>query len=207
MSDSASYSSDVAFTPTVKAIQRAKGSRAAYARMEQGGAWATSITPDLVPFIQSRTSAFLATVNAAGHPYIQHRGGPAGFLHVRDDTTIAFADFAGNRQYVTQGNLLDNAQAHLFLIDYAHQQRVKIWGTAAVIQGDAALEAELMPPGYKARTEQVILFKVATWCGNCPSHIPRQFGSADVAAALAEKDQQIADLQAELSRYKQRLDT
>jgi uncharacterized protein len=121
MSDSDLHSSDVAFTPTVKTIQRTKGSRDAYARMEEGGAWATSITADLVPFIQTRNSVFLATVNAAGHPYIQHLSGPAGFLHVRDDTTIAFVDFAGNRQYITQGNLLDNPHAHLFLIDYAHR--------------------------------------------------------------------------------------
>jgi len=122
------FSSDVAFTSTVKALQTRKGSRTAYERMEEKGGWRTQITPDLKTFIEEQVSVFLATVNAEGQPYIQHRGGPAGFLRVLDDCTIAFVDFAGNRQYITQGNLSDNAKAHLFLIDYAHRKRVKIWG-------------------------------------------------------------------------------
>src|SRR5262249_13578930 len=108
------YSSDVAFTPTVKAIQARRGSRQGYASMERRGGWRTTITPDLAAFIGEQVSVFLATVNAAGQPYIQHRGGPAGFLRVLDERTIAFADFAGNRQYITSGNLADNAKAHLF---------------------------------------------------------------------------------------------
>jgi predicted pyridoxine 5'-phosphate oxidase superfamily flavin-nucleotide-binding protein len=112
------YSSDVAFTPSVKALQARKGSRRGYERMEERGAWQSRVTPDLAHFIAAQTSVFLATVNAEGQPYIQHRGGPAGFLRVLDDKTIGFVDFAGNRQYVTQGNLLDNPKAHLFLIDY-----------------------------------------------------------------------------------------
>src|SRR5215471_9195985 len=114
------YSSDVAFTPTVKAVQARKGSREAYGHVEQKGGWRTRITPDLAEFIAAQTSVFLATANAEGQPYIQHRGGPPGFLHVLDDKTIGFADFAGNRQYITQGNLADNPKAYLFLIDYAH---------------------------------------------------------------------------------------
>ncbi len=145
---------------------------------------------------------FLATANVEGQPYIQHRGGPAGFLHVLDEHTIAFADFAGNRQYITLGNLTDNAKAHLFLIDYAHRQRVKIWGTARAVEGDDALIAQLMPEGYKARPERVILFTVATWNANCPQHIPQRFEAADVAAALNERDQKIAALEAEVARLK-----
>jgi uncharacterized protein len=194
------YSSDVAFTPTVKMLQARKGSRQRYAQIEQAGSWETHITPDLAVFIAAQTSVFLATVNAQGQPYIQHRGGPPGFLRVLDDKTIAFVDFAGNRQYITQGNLADNPRAYLFLIDYAHRRRVKIWGEARVVEGAAALIAKLAPEGYKARPEQVILFTVSAWDTNCPQHIPQRFEAADVAAALAERDARIAALEAEVHR-------
>jgi predicted pyridoxine 5'-phosphate oxidase superfamily flavin-nucleotide-binding protein len=141
------YASDVAFTPSVKAVQSRKGSRRAYEHMEQGGSWETRITPDLARFIAAQTSVFLASANAEGQPYIQHRGGPPGFLRVIDEETIAFVDFAGNRQYITQGNLADNPRAYLFLIDYAHRRRVKIWGEARVVEGDVELTAKLMPEG------------------------------------------------------------
>jgi uncharacterized protein len=196
------YSSDVAFTPSVKSVQTRKGSRDAYARVEERGGWETHITPDLAQFIAAQTSVFLATVNAEGQPYIQHRGGPSGFLHVLDDKTIAFADFAGNRQYITQGNLADNPKVHLFLIDYAHRQRVKIWGEARVVEGDAKLTARLMPEGYRARPEQVILLTVSAWNANCPQHIPQRFEAADVAKAFAERDQRITALEAEIERLR-----
>lgn len=189
------FSSDVAFTPTVKAIQDRKGSRRGYARMEIGGSWQTDLTTEIAAFIESRTSAFLATANAAGQPYIQHRGGPAGFLKVLDRQTIGFADFAGNRQYITQGNLEENPKAHLFLMDYAYRQRVKIWGEARVIEGDAQLAERLFPDGYKARVEQVILFTVTAWDVNCPQHIPQLIDAATVNALLAEKDRKIAELE------------
>ena len=203
MNPAHTYSSDVAFTPSVKALQSRKGSRDAYARAEERGGWQTRITPDLAAFIAAQTSVFLATVNAEGQPYIQHRGGPAGFLRVLDDKTIAFADFAGNRQYITQGNLADNPKAHLFLIDYAHRRRVKIWGEARVVEGDAALTAELMPKSYKARPEQVMLFTVSAWDANCPQHIPQRFEADDVAAALAQRDRQIEALQAEIEKLRE----
>jgi predicted pyridoxine 5'-phosphate oxidase superfamily flavin-nucleotide-binding protein len=195
-----SHPSDVAFTSSVKSVQERKGSRLAYARMEQRGGWQSRITSDLAQFIEAQTSVFLATANADGQPYIQHRGGPPGFLHVLDDNTIAFADFAGNRQYITQGNLGDNPKVHLFLIDYAHRQRVKIWGEARVVEGDSALIAKLMPEGYRARPEQVILLVVTAWDANCPQHIPQRFEAADVAAALAERDRRIETLEAEIKR-------
>jgi uncharacterized protein len=195
-----SHPSDVAFTPSVKAVQVRKGSRPAYARMEQRGGWQSRITPDLAQFIAAQTSVFLATANADGQPYIQHRGGPPGFLRVVDEKTIAFADFAGNRQYITQGNLTDNPKVHLFLIDYAHRKRVKIWGEARVVEGDSALIAKLMPEGYRARPEQVILLTVTAWDANCPQHIPQRFEAADVAAALAERDRRIEALEAEVKR-------
>jgi predicted pyridoxine 5'-phosphate oxidase superfamily flavin-nucleotide-binding protein len=196
------YSSDVAFTPSVKAVQSRKGSRASYGRMEKKGSWQTRITPDLAHFIKAQTSIFLATVNAEGQPYIQHRGGPAGFLRVLDDTTIAFVDFSGNRQYITQGNLADSPKAHLFLIDYAHRSRVKIWGEARVVEGDTALTAKLLPDGYKARPEHVILFTVSAWDANCSQHIPQRLEAANVAAALAERDKRIEALEIEIKRLR-----
>ena len=196
------YSSDVAFTPSVKSVQSRKGSREAYARVEERGGWETRITPELAQFIAAQTSVFLATVSAEGQPYIQHRGGPPGFLHVLDDRTIAFADFAGNRQYITQGNLADNPKAHLFLIDYAHRQRVKIWGEARVVEGDAELIAQLMPEGYRARPEQAIVLTVSAWNANCPQHIPQRFEAADVAKALTEREERIAALEAKIERLR-----
>ena len=196
------YSSDIAFTPTIKAIQTRKGSRAGYARMEEGGSWQTTITPELAEFIAAQTSIFFSTASADGQPYIQHRGGPAGFLHVLDDKTIGFADFIGNRQFISQGNLSENPKAFLFLIDYAHRRRIKIWGEAKVVEGDAALTGALMPENYKARPEQVILFTVSAWDMNCPQHIPQRFEAAYVAAALAERDKKIAELEAELVRLR-----
>jgi predicted pyridoxine 5'-phosphate oxidase superfamily flavin-nucleotide-binding protein len=193
-------SSDVAFTPSVKSVQVRKGSRGGYSKMEERGSWQTVITPDLAAFIEAQTSIFFATANLEGQPYIQHRGGPPGFLKVLDETTIGFADFAGNRQYITLGNLTDNPKAYLFLIDYAHRRRIKIWGEARVVEGDEALLQRLMPQDYKARPEQVILFTVAAWDSNCPQHIPQRFDADDVAAALMKRDERIRALEAEVEQ-------
>ncbi len=200
MADTTVYASDVAFTDTVKAIQARKGSRPAYARMETGGSWERSITADLKAEIEAQTSVFLATANSGGQPYIQHRGGPAGFLQVLDEQTIGFADFAGNRQYITQGNLEENPKAQLFLIDYAHRRRIKVWGSARVVEGDETLQHRLMPTGYRARPEQVVLFTVGAWDVNCPQHIPQRFEAADVRAAIESRDQRIAALEDEVKR-------
>lgn len=194
--------SDVAFTPAVKAIQSRKGSRSAYARMESQGGWATAITPDLAAFIAAQTSVFLATANAQGQPYIQHRGGPPGFLRVLDEHTLGFADFNGNRQFISSGNLAENPKAHLFLIDYTMRQRIKLWGTARVIEDDPDLIERLMPPDYKAKGEQAILFSVAAWDANCPQHIPQRLEAGDVAQALQSRDHRIAELEAEIRRLK-----
>ncbi|MBK5199269.1 MAG: pyridoxamine 5'-phosphate oxidase family protein [Methyloceanibacter sp.] len=202
MDETSAYSSDVAFTPSVKAVQARKGSRRGYASMEQRGSWETSITPELARFIEGQISVFLGTASKDGQPYIQHRGGPPGFLKVLDASTIGFADFSGNRQYISQGNLSDNPQAVLFLIDYSLKQRVKIWGTARIVEGDPELIARLMPEGYKARPEQVILFTVTAWDANCPQHIPLRFEAAQVAAMLAEREQRIKALEAELEQLR-----
>lgn len=192
------YASDVAFTPAVKAIQARKGSREAYARAEQRG-WRTEVDENLAAFLADANSFYFASASADGQPYIQHRGGPKGFLKVLDKQTLAFADYAGNRQYLTQGNLSENPKAYIFVMDYAHRRRVKIWGEARVVEDDDALTDALMPKGYRARPEQVIVFKMGAWDTNCPQHIPQKFDAADVAAALAARDQRIAELEAEVA--------
>jgi predicted pyridoxine 5'-phosphate oxidase superfamily flavin-nucleotide-binding protein len=193
------YPSDIAFTPAVKAIQARKGSREGYARVEQGAGWRTEVDEDLAAFLGNVDSFYLATATADGQPYIQHRGGPKGFLKILDRKTLAFADYRGNRQYITQGNLGENPKAYIFAMDYAHRRRVKLWGEARVVDDDPALLTSLMPAGYKARGEQVILFKIAAWDTNCPQHIPQKFDAADVAAALAARDARIAELEAQLA--------
>ena len=196
------YPSDIAFTDSVKAQQIRMGSRRAYSHMEQGTGWQTRITPELEEFIAARNSMYLATANAAGQPYIQHRGGPPGFLRVLDDQTIGFADFAGNKQYITLGNIQENTKAHVFLMDYAHRRRIKIWGELSAVEGDAALNARLKPDGYKARVERVMLIKVTAWDVNCPQHIPQKIDADDVSKALATRDARIAELEAELEKLR-----
>ena len=207
MSDIHSYSSDVAFSPAVKAIQTRKGSRDAYAHVEERGGWRTEVDENLEAFLAETDSLFFATASADGQPYIQHRGGPEGFVKVLDKNTLAFVDYGGNRQYITQGNLSENPKANIFVMDYAHRRRVKIWGEARVVDDDPALVKSLMPQGYKARPEQVILFKISAWDTNCPQHIPQKFDAADVAAALASRDARIAELEAELAALKSEAST
>ncbi|SEH50372.1 pyridoxamine 5'-phosphate oxidase family protein [Tardiphaga sp. OK245] len=202
MSDIHTYSSDIAFTPTVKAIQTRKGSRSGYAHVEENGGWRTEIDDNLAAFLAEANSFFLATASADGQPYMQHRGGPKGFVKILDKQTLAFADYSGNRQYITQGNLAENPKANIFIMDYAHRRRVKLWGTARVVEDDPALLASLMPQGYRAKPEQVILFTIAAWDTNCPQHIPQKFDAADVAAVLAARDARIAELEAELATLK-----
>jgi predicted pyridoxine 5'-phosphate oxidase superfamily flavin-nucleotide-binding protein len=202
MSDTHGYSSDVAFTPAVKAIQTKKGSREGYAQVERNGGWRTGIDDRLAGFLANTNSFYMATATADGQPYIQHRGGPKGFVKVLDNHTIAFADYAGNRQYLTQGNLSENNKAHIFIMDYAHRRRVKLWGEARIIDDDPALLDSLMPKGYRARPEQVILFRIAAWDTNCPQHIPQKFDAADVAQAMSESAAKIAALEAEIARLK-----
>ncbi len=202
MSDTRIYSSDVAFTPAVKAVQTKKGSREGYAEVERNGGWRSEIDERLASFLAETNSFYLATATADGQPYIQHRGGPRGFVKVLDKNTIAFADYAGNRQYLTQGNLSENKKAHIFIMDYAHRRRVKIWGEARIVDDDPALMEQLMPKRYRARGEQVILFRIAAWDTNCPQHIPQKFDAADVAQAMSEAAAKIAALEAEVAKLK-----
>jgi predicted pyridoxine 5'-phosphate oxidase superfamily flavin-nucleotide-binding protein len=199
--DAQAYASDVAFSPSVKAVQTRKGSRASYHKQEERG-WRSTITPDLAGFIAAQTSFLLATASADGQPYIQHRGGPAGFLKVIDEKTLAFADFSGNRQFITQGNLAENARAYIFIIDYLNRRRIKLWGTARVVEDDPELLQKLMPENYEARPEQVIVFTLTVWDSNCPQHIPQKIDVADVVQVVAERDKRIMDLEAEVARLR-----
>ena len=192
-------SSDIAFTDRVKAIQTERGSRAGYARQEQKGGWPTTVTADLAATLAETRSFYLATATPEGQPYIQHRGGPKGFLKVIDEKTLGFADFTGNRQYLTTGNLADNPRAFLFLMDYVNRRRVKIWGTARVVD-DKETIARLFPDGYEARPEQAIVFTIAAWSRNCPQHIPQMFPAAEVMAAVDALTARIKTLEAELAQ-------
>ena len=175
------FSSDIAFTPAVKAIQTQKGSRKTYSRMELGGGWETTVTPELSEFLATLDMFYLGTANAEGQPYIQYRGGSPGFLKVIDSHTLGFADFGGNRQCITLGNLSENPKAFIFLMDYANQQRVKLWGTAKVVENDAELLKVLGDPAYPGKVERAILFSIDAWDMNCSQHIHQRFSKRQIA--------------------------
>lgn len=200
------YSSDIAFSDSVKAIQKRKGSRDVYALMEKNGSWETEITPDIEAYIATQRSFFLATANANGQPYIQHRGGPPGFLKVLNKNTLAFADYKGNKQFISQGNLIENNKAFIFLIDYTNQSRVKLWGTAEIIENDPDFLEELMPDHdeYKAIPEQVLKFTLEAFDRNCPQHIPQRFEADDVVHVLREKDARIKELEEKIRQLEVR---
>jgi predicted pyridoxine 5'-phosphate oxidase superfamily flavin-nucleotide-binding protein len=190
------YPSDIAFTPAVKAVQTAKGSRASYARVERRG-WETRVTPDLAEFLAGPDMFYLGTASVEGQPYIQYRGGSPGFLKVLDDRTLAFADFGGNRQYITFGNLSENPRAFLFLMDYANQQRVKLWGTARVVEDDAELLDRLRDPDYPGQVERAIVFTIEAWDINCPQHIHKRFSVREVQPVIERLQRRISELEAQ----------
>jgi predicted pyridoxine 5'-phosphate oxidase superfamily flavin-nucleotide-binding protein len=196
------YVSDIAFTPAVKAAQERLGSRAGYARMEEKGGWRDTVTNDLAAFLAERDSLYFATASAEGQPYIQHRGGPKGFLKVLDEKRLAFADFKGNRQYITLGNLSENPRAYIFLMDYANRRRIKIWGRAEVVEADPWLVEKLSDPQYSGVPERAVVFHVEAWDSNCPQHIVRRYTEDDVAAAFAKQQARIEELEAEVARLK-----
>lgn len=197
------FSSDIAFTPAVKRIQERLGSRKKFLRMEQMGGWRTVVTEDLATFIAERDSFYLATATADGQPYIQHRGGPKGFLKVVDERTLAIADFKGNQQYLSLGNLSENDKAFIFLMDYAHQRRVKLWGRARFVEDDADLLAKLADESYQGIPQRVLLFSLEAWDINCPQHITPRFTEDDIAVAVARMQapqrQRITELEAEIA--------
>lgn len=191
---------EIAFTPEVQAAQTDRGSRETYERYIANGPDNDSITPQLAKFIASLEGFYLGTVGSNGYPYIQFRGGPPGFLRVLDEKTLGFADFAGNVQYITVGNLSSNAKAFLFLMDYRHRKRVKIWGQAEFIEGDSPWISQLQMPGYPAKIERVILFHVEAHSENCPQHIPIRYSEDEVESLLAPLRDRIAELEQQLGQ-------
>lgn len=201
------FVSDIAFTPAVKVLQKNKGSRASYARMEHGEGWQATVTPELAGFVAGLDMFYLGTANAEGQPYIQYRGGSRGFLKVLDEHTLGFADFGGNQQYITLGNLSENSKAFLFLMDYANRQRIKLWGTARVVEDDPTLLAQLRDPKYPGKVERAILFAVEAWDSNCPQHIHPRYSRQQIEPVLEELQQRITALEAEIERLKSKPST
>ncbi len=190
--------SEIAFTTKVKAAQEKRGSRTSYAKMEERGdpgPWRDTVTPELAEFIAERDALYLGTAGADGQPYIQYRGGPKGFLKVLDEHTLALADFAGNAQYISLGNLSENNKAFLFLMDYPNRHRIKIWGTAKFVEDDPELLQRVVDAEYKARPERVLCFTVKAWSPNCPQHIKQRFTVDEMAPKIEKLQQCIADLE------------
>ena len=192
---------DIVFTPAARREQEMRGSATGYARKIASG-FPDRVTPDLAGFVGELDTAFLATVSAEGAPYIQHRGGPKGFIKVLDDKTVGFADFAGNKQYITISNLAGNDRAYLFLLDFANRQRIKLWGRARVVENDPALMERLVDPGYRARPERAILFTIEAWDMNCSQHITERYTQSEVAMAVTAMRERIAELEAENARLR-----
>jgi uncharacterized protein len=199
------FISDVAFTPSVKTEQEKHGSRSGYQKMVEKKDWRDTISDDLKSFISERDSFYLATSSKDGQPYIQHRGGPKGFLHMLDEHTLAFADYSGNKQYITVGNLAENDRAHIFLMDYANRRRIKIWGTARVVEDDAELLARLMPLGYKARPERAFVFTITAWDVNCPQHILPRYDEDMVRQVTEKLTARVTALETENAQLKEQI--
>ncbi|WP_299461707.1 pyridoxamine 5'-phosphate oxidase family protein [uncultured Gimesia sp.] len=195
------YPSDIAFTPSVKAVQTRKGSRSLYAKVEQGYGWQTEVTAELKAFLAELDMFYLGTANRAGQPYIQYRGGSPGFLKVVDEKTLGFADFGGNQQYITLGNLAENPQAFLFLMDYVHSRRIKIWGTAWVEENDQELIQRLHDPAYPARAERAILLSIEAWDMNCPQHIHKRYPANEVLPLIKSLQEENRLLKEQMARF------
>jgi len=170
--DTAVQPDEVMFSPAVRTEQACRGSREAYARRAAAGRFARELSAEVMAFIAARDSAYLATASADGQPYVQHRGGPPGFLQILNNHTLAFLDYPGNRQFISVGHLAENERAFLFLMDYASARRLKLWGRAQV-SNDPELIASLVPPAGTRRVEHAIVFTVLAWDWNCSQHIPR----------------------------------
>ncbi|KAF3883783.1 MULTISPECIES: pyridoxamine 5'-phosphate oxidase family protein [Nostocales] len=190
---------EIAFTPEVQAAQTQRGSRQSYEKYIANGPANDTITSKVEEFIAQLNGFYLGTVGSNGYPYIQFRGGPPGFLKVLDEKTLGFADFSGNVQYITVGNLSGNDKAFLFLMDYRHRRRIKIWGRAQYVEGDSQWTEKLQIPGYPAKVERSILFHVEAISENCPQHIPIRYSETEVEAMMAPLQARIAELEQQLS--------
>ena len=197
--------SDIVLPAAARLAQAERGSARVYEKKIAAG-YPDRVTPDLAGFIAELDTAFLATVSAEGAPYIQHRGGPKGFIKALDDKTLGFADFAGNKQYITISNLAGNDRAYLFLLDFANRQRIKLWGRARVVENDEALIEKLFDHGYMARPERVILFAIEAWDVNCSQHITARMTVDEVEGLLGTVQERIAALQAENARLRAALE-
>ena len=189
--------SDIAFTPAVKAAQQRRGSRENYQRMEQRGGWQHEVTPELAVFISERDSFYLGTASADGQPYIQHRGGPKGFLKVINERTLGFSDFGGNAQYISVGNLDENNKAFIFLMDYPNRRRIKIWGTAEIVEGDSALVRQLTDDGYRGTPQRAVLLHIEAWDVNCPQHIVPRWTEDEFAPVIETLKARVRELERE----------
>jgi predicted pyridoxine 5'-phosphate oxidase superfamily flavin-nucleotide-binding protein len=197
---------DIARTPSVKAAQAANGSGEHWDHFK-GHREFDGFTAAEIEFIAARDSFYLASVSETGWPYVQHRGGPMGFLHVLDNKTLAFADFRGNRQYITLGNVNANNRVALFLMDYPNRRRLKIYARieAKDLAADPALAEKLMSPGYKARPERAFVLHLQAFDWNCPQHITPRFTEAEIDEALVPVRARIAQLEAENKMLRDKL--
>jgi predicted pyridoxine 5'-phosphate oxidase superfamily flavin-nucleotide-binding protein len=196
--------SSIVFTPAVQKAQAERGAASSYERRIAEG-FPDTVTPVLAKFIAEQDMAFLGTASGDGAPYIQHRGGPKGFIKIIDEKTLGFADYRGNRQYITLANLSENDRAYLFLLDPARRQRIKIWGRARIVEDDAALVAKLFDDGYKAKPERAILFTIEAWDVNCSQHIVTRYSEAQLEDAFADVRKHIAALEADNARLRAQL--
>ena len=195
----------VIFPPSARSAQERLGSRALQERRERAGAFLQRVNDRLIAFLARVDSFIIATATADGQPYIQHRGGPKGFLRVLGPTTLGFADFAGNRQYITVGRLSENTAVCILLIDYAQPARVKVWGRASVVDDDVALVARLVEPSYPAHVERAIVIEIDAWDVNCPQHIPRKLDVEEVARESEELKARLRGLETENATLKRQL--
>jgi uncharacterized protein len=195
---------EIAFTPTVKQLQEELGSRTAYARMESVPESRNHRLSEMeVEFIAARNSLYMATVSETGWPYIQHRGGPRGFVRALDETTIGFADFRGNRQYISLGNLMNEDRVSLFFMDYPNKARLKLFGRAKIVGLDDPMTlSRLEIADYRARVERGFLIKVEGFDWNCPQHITERHTLDEVRVTTAPLTARIAELEAELIRLR-----
>jgi predicted pyridoxine 5'-phosphate oxidase superfamily flavin-nucleotide-binding protein len=201
MTENIAPNSDIVFTPAARRFQAELGSAQIYAKKLAAG-FPDRVTPDLAAFIAELDTVFLATVSAEGAPYLQHRGGPKGFLKVIDERTLGFADYAGNKQYITISNLAGNDHAYLFLLDFANRRRIKLWGRARLVADDPALLERLSDRGYRARPERALLFTIEAWDINCSQHITARFSEPEIATAVAGLRERIVALEAENARLR-----